>query len=131
MSQTTSTTVSVLEYGAGGVAVVGTVTPAVEADPSNIWDKCIEALQSMRIAGQMGYKSSQTEQPVARPGRWSDPSNNIGAAAAGTKWKSGGLGQPHVHMGDAQRRAVIGCAFINGTGGKYQTMNIYIGEEGK
>jgi hypothetical protein len=122
------TTVSVSEYGAAA-PVVGTVSVSVPVNPQGIWDSCMEALQAMIVTGKMGYKSSQTDKSVARPGAWSGPATNLGAAAQNTKWKPAYLAQPHVHLGAISDRAVIGCVLAPAVGGTtYLTMNIYIGQ---
>jgi hypothetical protein len=130
MSQTLSTTVSVYEYGEGDTPVQGTVTPAVGVDPGAIWDNCVYALGAMMIDGKMGYKSGQTKKSPASPKAWSGPGTNLGAGAQGTKWKESFKAQPHIHLGNSDGRAVIGYAVVPGTGGKYASMNIYIGQEG-
>src|SRR5580704_10534725 len=101
------TTVSVSEYGA--IAVTGTMIQAVPVNPQGIWDSCMDALQSMTIAGRIGYKSSQSNKSVARPGHWTGAAINLGAAAQNTKWKQGFVQQPHIHLGSVDKRAVIGC----------------------
>ena len=121
------TTVSVSEYGA--VAVTGTMIQAVPVNPQGIWDSCMDALQSMTIAGRIGYKSSQSNKSVARPGHWTGAAINLGAAAQNTKWKQGFVQQPHINLGSVDKRAVIGCALTPAAGGAtYLTMNIYIGQ---
>lgn len=123
------TSVSVFEYNAGQIPVTGTVSQSVRVDRQNIWNSCVEALQSMTTSGQIGYKSKQTGKSVAKPGHWSGPATNLGANAQNTKWKSAYNQQPHVHLGNAQLRAVIGCVLTD-NGSSYLTMNIYIGQEG-
>ena len=121
------TQVSVSEYGAG--AVVGMVNGSVPVNPLGIWDSCMDALQAMTVAGRMGYKSSQSNKSVARPGHWTGAAINLGAAAQNTKWKQGFVQQPHVHLGGVDERAVIGCVLTPSAGGTtYLTMNIYIGQ---
>lgn len=120
-----STHLAVYEYGHTTKSyILNTEVPC----SASMWEDCLVALQ---LAAMQGFKCGQHPlQQIRRPNAWSNPANNIGAAAAGQAWNGALMGQPHVHGGQGvTHRAAIGCKLTaNAANTHWQFMKVYIGQ---